>query len=242
MSRRRGQAAVETALTLPLVLFMILGALQLFMVMQARILAQYAASRAVRAGAQSFGDCKTMIDVAHLVLLPAIDATFARVKSNIGNRYANDVQLRMGGNKYLGAATGGITDGTLNGPVVWFDRATPVAPFPASEEENWDLPPHKVLSVRMVFWAPLKIPFANWIFARIALAQWGARELHTADPLMPVKKDANWVAASSGPRSTDLKPELDLRYAQGQYVFPIEVWYATRMMSPARFTNQNCPR
>src|SRR3954466_13898454 len=95
-----GQAAVETALTLPLVLFMILGALQLFMVMQARILAQYAASRAVRAAAQNFGDCYTMRDVAHLVLLPAIDAKFANGGST-GAKYATQAQLRMNKNRYL---------------------------------------------------------------------------------------------------------------------------------------------
>ena len=38
-NRERGQAAVEAALTLPLTVFLILGALQLFMLIQARIMA-----------------------------------------------------------------------------------------------------------------------------------------------------------------------------------------------------------
>jgi hypothetical protein len=38
-----GQAAVEAALTMPLMLFMILGTLQLFMMLQGRLLAEHAA-------------------------------------------------------------------------------------------------------------------------------------------------------------------------------------------------------
>jgi Flp pilus assembly protein TadG len=46
--RRRdsGQSAVETALVLPLVTFMILGTLQLFMLLQAKLMAQYAVYQA----------------------------------------------------------------------------------------------------------------------------------------------------------------------------------------------------
>lgn len=232
----RGQAAVETALTMPLLVFMILGAIQLFMLMQARILAQYAASRAVRAGAQSFGDCFTMYDTAHLVLLPAIDSGFARGPSR-GTRYADEVRLRMQSNRYVPSEDDG-----RDGPVVWMDRLEPrVGSVRADEEETWDLPPHRFLDVRMVFWAPLKIPFANWVFVRMAMAHFGLRELHTADPLMPVKRDANWVAYSNGPRA-ELATELVRRFDMKQYVFPIQVTYATRMMSPVRFTEQNCPR
>jgi hypothetical protein len=236
MRPRRGQAAVETALTLPLLVFMILGAIQLFMLMQARILAQYAASRAVRAGAQNFGDCFTMYDAAHLVLLPAIDSGFAKDPAR-GRKYADEVRLRMQSNRYVPSEDDG-----RDGPVVWMDRLEPlVGSVRADEEETWDLPPHRFLDVRMVFWAPLKIPFANWVFVRIAMAHFGLRELHTADPLMPVKRDANWVRYSSGPRG-ELAAELVRRFDLKQYVFPIQVTYATRMMSPVRFTEQNCPR
>ncbi|MBK7862348.1 MAG: hypothetical protein IPJ65_27815 [Archangiaceae bacterium] len=78
------------------------------------------------------------------------------------------------------------------------------------------------------------------MFARIALAQrWGLKELHTADPLMPVKRDAGWVNLSNKP-VTDVATEMQTRYDLKQYVFPIEVRYAMRMMSPARFRTQSC--
>ena len=50
---------METALTLPLTLFLMLGTLQLFLMLQARVLTEYAVFRAVRVGtpAQSSLGC-----------------------------------------------------------------------------------------------------------------------------------------------------------------------------------------
>src|SRR5687767_15741362 len=70
-----GQAAVETALTMPMVLFVLLGTLQLFMMLQARLMAEYAAYRAVRAGSTHQGDCRAMLQAAIGALLPTITAT-----------------------------------------------------------------------------------------------------------------------------------------------------------------------
>ena len=72
---QRGQAAVESALTLPLAVFLILGTLQLFMMFQARLLAHYAAFKAVRAGVVNNGSCAAMNDAALLALMPAFTRT-----------------------------------------------------------------------------------------------------------------------------------------------------------------------
>ncbi len=236
--RQSGQAAVEFALVMPLVIFMILGSLQLFVLGQARIAAQYAASRATRLGAMNHANCNAIIKPAIAVLMPAIDPSYAR-GPGVGAAYANAVRTRLG-NRYLPARDGGRT-----GPIVWVDRVRPLASNldPATEEDLWNLPtptgPRRVLEVRMVFWAPMKIPFANWVFARMALAHWGLRDLNTADPLMPVKRNAGWTQASQPP-SARIGAELQLRYDMGEFVFPIEATYAMRMMSPPRFAKQNC--
>src|SRR5688500_7914706 len=65
-----GQAAVEAALTLPLFMFMILGVLQLFLMLQGRVMAEYAVYRAVRAGSVNHGDCEAMKHAAILSLTP----------------------------------------------------------------------------------------------------------------------------------------------------------------------------
>src|SRR5699024_9728327 len=78
LRRASGQAAVETALVMPLAVFMVLGLLQLFMVLQARVLAQYAVGRAVRMGALNFGSCAAMQQTAIAIMFPAIDPAFAK--------------------------------------------------------------------------------------------------------------------------------------------------------------------
>ena len=66
-----GQAAIESALTLPLVVFLFLGMLQLFLLLQGRILAQYALARAARAGSLNHGSCRAMEQAAIAALLPS---------------------------------------------------------------------------------------------------------------------------------------------------------------------------
>ena len=241
MKQARGQAAVETALTMPLLLFMVLGTLQLFMLLQGRILAQYAVGRATRMGAMNFGKCEPMIRSAIAILLPAINAGFARGAIN-GTTYANEVKKRSTNNRYAPA-----DDLGRNGPVVWIDRVRPLVGTirAATEEDIWNLAPpqgpDRTLEVRMTFWFPLKIPFANWVFARLAMAHWGVEPYHAVSPYMMANRDANWGPDPSVVAPTGLiTAEMQARYNVAQYVFPIQATSAMRMMSPARFTLQNC--
>jgi hypothetical protein len=67
-----GQAAVETAIVLPLNLFLLLGIIQFGMLSQARYMAKYAAYRAVRVGAMNNANPKMMQEAAALALLPVL--------------------------------------------------------------------------------------------------------------------------------------------------------------------------
>lgn len=67
-----GQAEVETAIVLPLVVFMLLGLLQLGLLNQAWVITKYAAYRAVRTGALRNLDTKAMEAVAVAVALPLL--------------------------------------------------------------------------------------------------------------------------------------------------------------------------
>jgi hypothetical protein len=235
--RQSGQAAVEFAILLPLLMFMLLGSLQLFLLGQARIMAQYAVSRATRMGSINHANCNAMIKPALMVVLPSITSRFASAASP-GAEYANQVRARLN-NRYLPGR-----DGERRGPIVWIDRIQPLrAEIGPDEEEIWNLAPPagpgRILEVRMIFWAPLKIPFANWVIARMALAHWNLRPLNSADPLAPTKRNANWVAMSNGP-AANIKAELERTYDAGEYVFPVETTYAMRMMSPVRMRQQNC--
>lgn len=69
---------------MPLTLFMVLGTLQLFMLLQGRLFAEHAAYSAARVGVVRHGDCTAMTHAAIAALLPSFTS-------------------------YLGEATGGST-------------------------------------------------------------------------------------------------------------------------------------
>ena len=70
--RESGQAAVETAIVMPVMLFVILGILQLTMIQHARIMTEYAAYNAARTGIVWNGNNERMHDAAIISLLPTM--------------------------------------------------------------------------------------------------------------------------------------------------------------------------
>lgn len=231
VSRDAGQAAVEAALTLPLTVFLILGSLQLFMMLQGRILAQYAVARATRAGSVDHAHCTTMSQVALAALLPS----FARTDSPraLGKAYG----LRDRGLFDPGA------DGGRDEEIFWLTRLRPARPA-AEEEEEFDLQGRQApsLEVELVFWYPLRIPFANWVIAVLTVAQYGLRDLEGSNPLMPVQRAPDWTDDVALPQTQgDLGGELLARTASGHYALPIKATYAVRMLTPVRGRRGRCP-
>ena len=228
-----GQAAVEAALTLPLTLFLILGCLQLFMMLQGRILAHYALARATRAGSVDHANCTTMSQVALAALLPS----FARTDSPVALGRA--FQQRREG------LFNPASDGGRNEAIFWLTRVRPASP-PALEEEEFDLqgrPAVRVLEMELVFWYPLRIPFANWVIAILTAAQYGLRDLDGANPLMMTEKNPDWrmsksMAAAYG---GDVRGELLARTDAEHYALPIKTTYAMHMLTPVRNAPGRCP-
>jgi len=75
--RESGQAVVEAAIVLPLFIAILLGILQLTLIHQARLLTEYAAFQAARAGVVWQGDPRKMKDAAIFVLAPTACPTRA---------------------------------------------------------------------------------------------------------------------------------------------------------------------
>lgn len=73
--RESGQAAVESAIVLPVIVVLTLGILQLAMLQQARLMTDYAAFQAARAGVVWSGSNERMSDAAFLALLPTMGNT-----------------------------------------------------------------------------------------------------------------------------------------------------------------------
>lgn len=70
--RARGQVVVETAIIMPVFVFLILGLLQLGLMHHARVMTKYASYKAVRAGSVNRGEVEAMRKAALAVLLPVL--------------------------------------------------------------------------------------------------------------------------------------------------------------------------
>ncbi|NVI97755.1 pilus assembly protein [Myxococcus sp. AM009] len=243
MRRESGQAFVETALTLPLVLFVILGSLQLFLLSQARLFAQYGVFQATRVGSLNHGACTPMTHAALLSVLPAVhsflgDRTLPGVTpgEQLGEAFG-----RFRDNHYLGyRGPGWNSAGAETEALVWLVREQPVPT--AADVVAFDQPlprPGRAeplrLEVRMIFWAPLRIPFADWVFSRIAAARLGLDSFTGQDPLM-LTRSAEWEAEGRPSLDARMASELRRRLARGHYMFPIEVSSTMRMMTPPRLS------
>jgi hypothetical protein len=71
----RGQAALESALVLPLLVFLVLGIIQLTLLQQGKVMTEYAAFSAARAGIVWNGNNERMRDAAVVSLLPTMGRT-----------------------------------------------------------------------------------------------------------------------------------------------------------------------
>jgi hypothetical protein len=225
-----GQAAVESALTLPLTLFLLLGTLQLFLLLQARVLTEYAVFRAVRVGSTNHARCRPMMDAAVVVLLPTfrtylkggspgreLAQEFRRHSSINGYRYDNDYQV------------GSALKKRLTGSILLMERRFSKAISPGSEQEFDQPGPPQRLEVRMVFWYPMRIPFANWVFSKMVLGY------NAVNPLM-VRQKGNWAPTGLNGYAA---VAVD-RAANGEYILPVVAEYSMRMMSPVEDGSATC--
>ncbi len=230
-------------MTLPLTLFLILGILQFFLMLQARVMAEYAAFRATRAGSVRHGSCEAMTHAAILALLPTFHSYLGEgLTGSPGQKLGQAFALRRG-NLYSPGQMG-YQDGRHDRSIVWIIRESPRG-LPSNDEEQFDQ--HRVtrLETRLVFWFPLKIPFANWVISRMMLAHWGLMPYSAQNPLMPTQR-ASWQQSTTMTVNLDaaIRDELLTRVGLEQYVLPINASASLRMMTPLRsqyFTTFNCP-
>lgn len=261
LSRDSGQAAVETALTMPLMLFFILTILQMGMLMQARNLTQYAVFRATRAGSVNHGNCVPMMHAAVASLIPSF-VSFAggitgagTMGSKLGNAFSRVMPASVPPYvaKFDPTMTGGQAPPGFTESIVWLVKERPtIGELTALDLNNgefsdWDqgddsngggTEPLR-LEVRMIYWYPLRLPFIDWVFSRVVLAQWGLLPYSSQAPYMPVRTATNWSAYTTNPLATDswemiIKNELVRRIGLKQYSFPLLASYRMRMMTPPR--------
>jgi hypothetical protein len=245
---------VEAALTLPLTIFLILGTIQLFMMLQGRIMAEYAAFEAVRAGSRHHGNCEMMVQAGLAALLPNVVSYLGKgtdggnpsekLATAFRERYQSG-DAKFTEQDYTKSSFGGTS--LAGESIFWMARPLPNN-VPNIEDSDFDAPVDDGggmrLEVRLIYWFPLRIPFADWVMTRMFLAHFGIQDYDNANPLIPAEKKAGWSAAGSPPNLDSLvRGKYQSMAGNKQYVFPIQATYGMRMMTPAQsqyFQKQNC--
>jgi hypothetical protein len=158
-------------------------------------------------------------------------------------KLARAFALRTNGKPYDNQFDAGA-DAPHDRPILWLFRPSPrVSQVTRESEDDFDqLAPGGGyrLELRLVYWYPLRIPFANWVMATMYRAWFGFQDYRKTNPLIPTRQ-ANWTASS---RSLNgFRDEFLERFNREQYVFPIIGTATMHMMTPPRreyFRRQHC--
>ncbi len=232
-SQTSGQAAVETALTFPMLLFAMLGILQLTLSQHARILSEYAAFKAARAGSIYRADCGRMKNAALTALAPSMSYTM--VSQSADAVYAG-AQVAPGVNMvrlYLETQSKiKFNRSSRMTPLVWVDYK-----LENFANRDFDLQltggeDVERIRVKLAYFFQYRIPFANWIMVRYWLAtnrafNWGQSD--GSDSTMMVVKARNPGARANVDR--ELVNQAFMNMYMGIYTAPIVATWEMRMMS-----------
>jgi hypothetical protein len=224
-----GQAAVESAIVLPLFIFLILGILQLGLMHQARLLTKYAAYKAVRAGALHSANMQKMERAALAVLLPMVSRNTGAGEHLMTTHGSGDFSTKW---NWSQVQSNKMDEADL--PYVQVNICGPEKrDFPGASEVNFDAPAMAVnaddwragqrtkLRVQLTFNYRMPIPFANWVIFNVSRN----REVPWLMRMGKVKKAERAFHDARGQDPYLALSEQDL------YIQPIRATYTMRMQS-----------
>lgn len=237
-----GQAAVESAIILPLFVFLILGILQLGLMHQARLLTKYAAYKAVRAGSLHNAKVEKMERAALAVLLPLLSA-----RAPGGIEYIRPVgsasEFQTKWNEVLGNQLPGTSlkyaDVTIcgptkedipgSGPELDFDDPANTAPG------NWRQSQRTKLRVQVTLNYRMLIPFADWVIYQTARGQEipALLRMHNKEKNFGPKRELGGKKVGDNPYTQAAE--------KGIYVMPIRATYTMRMQSNFYLSSAELP-
>ncbi|RKH66246.1 TadE family protein [Corallococcus aberystwythensis] len=178
-----GQALVESALVIPVMVFLILGILQLGMLHHARLMTEYAAYRAARAGIVNHADCEIMEKAAFAAVLPTLGPPKAGdIDGNkIGGRVDTLIRVAkvhdaytVGNQAAVNQRYSGVDLERLRVEVLNPKRSQLAGLFSTygshmgGRELDYDdvrdaqVIEANLLTVRVTYFYEMRIPFANW--------------------------------------------------------------------------------
>lgn len=222
--KESGQAAVESAIILPLFVFLLLGILQIGLMHQARLMTKYAAYKAVRAGALHNAKTSVMESAALAVLLPLVSegrsgGEYIRSINSSSDFEAkwNSAGVRQNkmpdtGLPYVEVVTCGPTTAEVGGSSKEIDFDDPELVGGG----EWREGNRSKLRIQVTFNYRMPIPFADWVIFSAAMN----REIPM---LMRMGKP--------GTRPHGFDSKYENAASSGVYVLPIRAAYTMRMQS-----------
>jgi Flp pilus assembly protein TadG len=224
-----GQAMVETALTMPLFVFLVLGLLQMSLMHQARYMTKYAAYKAARTGSIHSAKKKAMVNAALGVLMPYVGQATSDLfyKTGTPTDYALSYKAAQLANLTPLTSIVDVTicDPTGNVTGDFDDPTSGMAVLPTNTDDppQWQQFNKGRLSVQVTFNFKLVIPFANMLIWKITA---GLEDANT----MRVMRMGNKLLFLPTPGRTIIS-KLGVRAAAKNYFIPIRNGWSMRMMS-----------
>jgi hypothetical protein len=250
--RQQGQALVESALVFPVMLFFVLGILQLTLMQQARMMTEYAAFNAARAGAVWNMDTDRMLKAAVITLLPTMPTTPATGALHIP--LSVDTLPKLGV-RYVDFYLENKAAGKLGRKAIDVEVLNPTqADFGKEDEIEFDdigkgsfaeRRPSQ-LTIRLSYMYELRLPVINWLIFESWLASRAAVDLRGWNPMDPkiqgvqlglkarlameaamTKDTCKWSGVNQGM----VQQLAGVGVATGHYYIPIVTTYTIRMQS-----------
>lgn len=242
--RESGQSAVETAIVMPLFVFIIFGMIQLGLLHQARLMTKYAAYKAVRAGSLSRAKPDVMKNAATAVLLPLLaktsplrsgDDRFQPQYQVYKVRSASDYQtgIQQVTSNLKGPYDREMVEITICAPTGNGGKGKDFDDYRnAGDDGNaWKQFDDLKLAIQVTLYMPLYIPYVN------GLIWWAARGEDSDGARAETMR--NLRLKSSRSDNTDRKAangvwtlkELEGQAKRGNYIMPVRAAYTMRMMS-----------
>lgn len=220
-----GQALVESAIVMPLMVFIILGVVQMTMIQHARIMTEYAAFNAARAGIVWNGDPWVMENAAIISLMPTYGAMVdemgladpGRMAAAIAERaLLFQVNRRLTGfASILAGPVSGVIRRVFGGDGPQVVEVTVLNPtrrdFTGDAQElDFDdigtdgraqaLREANRLTIQVRYLYVMRVPFANWVIHHAWMSQRAGIELH----------GAIWNPQADSPGETGFSAERDV--------------------------------
>ncbi|MGC4116619.1 MAG: pilus assembly protein [Myxococcales bacterium] len=248
-----GQAAVESAIVFPLGVFMMLGIIQLTLIQQSRLMLEYAAFNAARAGVVWNGEPAKMERAAIISLLPTLPSLpFVDDGQKIR---VDEPELLL--KRYLFIRGANTLGGALKLQLIKVETLNPTTDdFQNGKEEiDFDMVGDGLaarqksqLTIRLTYFYDLRLPIINKFFFETWLAGLAGVKLGGFDPFRPNIKyvpgtdsmtvrmgieaaKAKTNCKFSGIERSTLLGLIALGKVSGKYYMPLVTTYTMRMQS-----------